>query len=392
MAKFFVSCAIGFEEDLVEELKQFWFEMMDLDGQPTRSTLSDYEVLDGGVEIETADHLGFQINLFSKLANRVLLRIYKFESRYFDQFEKEFKKLDLEKWLDPQNLILKIEAHKSRINNQKSIEESLTKLLKDKKFKVVQASEIQSSAEPSVTQLLYIRNDKDRVTVSLDTSGDHLHRRGYAVHRGEAPLREVFAAYLFKQLKKNAKTVKDLTVIDPFVGSGTILFEAQSDRSALLKRPYSWLNFKNRPKLFKSDSWMQNYKWLQPGPVIECIGVDQDEDAIQNLQHNEVLFNQIYPQIHSDIESICADSLSLDLKPMKSATNAWVVTNPPYGQRLRAGSAIDVLERLDRELNLQGMIILHPDTWNMTFPKLKLVSKLDFKNQGLRLKFSVYSK
>ena len=201
MAKFFVSCAIGFESELVTELKQFWFEMMDLDGQPTRSALSGYEVIDGGVEIETAEHLGFQINLFSKLANRVLLRIHKFESRYFDQFEKEFKKLELDKWLEPQKVILKIEAHKSRINNQKSIEESVTKLLKEKKFLVVHAADLADDDEKNLTQLVYIRNDKDRVTISLDTSGAHLHKRGYAIFRGEAPLREVFAAYLFKLLK-----------------------------------------------------------------------------------------------------------------------------------------------------------------------------------------------
>ncbi len=392
MSKFFVSCPLGFEQELVEEMRRFWFEMMDLDGQPTRTTLTDFEVIDGGVEIETAEHLGFQINFFSKLANRVLLRIHKFEARYFDQFEKEFKKLDLEKWLEPQNLNLKIEAHKSRINNQKSIEESLTKLLVEKKFKVIKKLDGEGDVdEAGPAQLMYIRNDKDRVTISLDTSGEHLHKRGYALHRGEAPLREVFANYLFKLLKKNAGSVKDLTVIDPFVGSGTILFEAQADGSALLGRSFSWLNFKNRPKLFKSETWRQNYKWLQALPKIECVGIDEDLKSIDNLEKNQQTFNQIFPLVRSDIETICADSLNLDLTPLKSAQNAWLITNPPYGHRLRAGSAIDVLERFESELDLKGMIVLHPHTWNLTFKKLKLVSKIDFKNQGLRLNIAVYT-
>ena len=84
MGLFFVSCSLDFELELVTEIKSFWFEMMDLDGLPTREPWPEFEVIQGGVEIECADHLGFQINLFSKIANRVLLRIVKFEARYYE--------------------------------------------------------------------------------------------------------------------------------------------------------------------------------------------------------------------------------------------------------------------------------------------------------------------
>lgn len=384
MAQFFVSCAMGFEKELLEEMQSFWMEMMDLDGQPTRSTLQKFEVISGGIEIETEEHLGFQINFFSKLSSRVLLRIARFEARYFDQFEKEFKKIDLEKWLVPQKLQLKIEAHKSRINNQKSIEESLTPVLKNKKF-LVDASE--------ASQILYIRNEKDKVSVSLDTSGEHLHRRGYATFRGEAPLREVFAAYLYKQLLKSAKTTNNLIVLDPFVGSGTILFEAQAEKMPLFKRPYSWLQFKNRPKLFKSETWFQNYKWIQSSTGMKCFGFDMDAKALANLKKNEDLFNEIFPKAQSQIHTIEGDSLKVDLSFLKSepSTNMWLVTNPPYGHRLEEGSAVAILERFERELPLQGLVVLHPESWTFRFQKLKLVTKNDFSNQGLRLKLSVYS-
>jgi putative N6-adenine-specific DNA methylase len=384
MAQFFVSCAIGFEKDLLEELQTFWFEMMDLDGQPTRSTLQEFEIVPGGIEIETEEHLGYQINFFSKLANRVLIRIAKFEARYFDQLEKEFKKIDLEKWLEPQALELKIEAHKSRINNQKSIEEALTQILKDKKFKV----------DAEAIQVLFLRNEKDRITISLNTSGEHLHRRGYATFRGEAPLRETFSAYLYKQLLKSAKTTQNLTLIDPFVGSGTLLFEAQSEKMPLFKRSYSWLSFKNRPKLFKSETWVHNYKWLQESSGINCFGFDFDPKAILNVQKNEAVFNEIFPKAQSRIRAVEGDSLKVDLSDLKKAewaVNQWLVTNPPYGHRLEEGSAVAILERFERELPLQGLIVLHPESWSFKFQKLKLVSKNDFNNQGLRLKLSVYS-
>lgn len=384
MAQFFVSCAMGFEKGLLEELQNVWIEMMDLDGQPTRSTLQEFEIINGGIEIEVPEHLGFQINLFSKLANRVLIRIAKFEARYFDQLEREFKKVDLEKWLEPQGLQLKIEAHKSRINNQKSIEEALTQILKDKKFKI----------DSSATQILFLRNDKDRVTISLDTSGEHLHRRGYATLRGEAPLRETFAAYLIKQLLTAAKTTKNLAVVDPFAGSGTLLFEAQSEKMPLFKRHYSWLQFKNRPKLFKSDAWIHNYKWLQTSSQIKTFGFELDAKSVVNLKKNEVLFNEIFPKAQSQIQIVEGDSLKVDLSDLKEkakVTNMWLVTNPPYGHRLEEGSAVAILQRFERELDLKGLIVLHPESWNFNFQKLKLVSKNDFNNQGLKLKLSVYS-
>lgn len=387
MAQFFVSCAMGFENDLFEEMQSFWFEMMDLDGQPTRSVLAEYELKEGGIEIEVAEHLGFQLGFFSKIANRVLLRIHQFEARYFDQLEKEFKKLELEKWLQPQKLQLKIEAHKSRINNQKSIEEAVVPVLKNKKFQVV-TEKVDNENQP---QLLYVRIEKDRVTLSLDCSGEHLHRRGYATFRGEAPLREVFAAYIFKKLLQHTKSSKNLSLVDPFVGSGTLLFEAQSFKLPLFKRRYAWLDFKNRPKLFRSETWLANYKWLQKSQKISCFGFDLDSKSVVNLKKNEVQFNTLFPQIQSDIKAIQCDSLKADLSELKEQKNLWLITNPPYGHRLEEGAAIHILERFERELSLQGLIVLHPEAWNFRFQKLKLVSKIDFKNQGLRLKLSVYS-
>ena len=389
MSQFFISCSLGTEADLVSELKSFWFEMMDLDGQPTRCVLQEHQILTGGVELEIPEHLGFQINLFSKLAHRVLLRVHKFEARYFDQLEKEFKKFELEKWLEPQKLILKIETHKSRINNQKSIEESLTPLLKAKKFLVTTGGAEGDAAKE--VQALYIRIDKDRVTLSLDTSGPHLHKRGYGVYRGEAPIREVFAAFIFKQLRKNSLSMQDLSVIDPFAGSGTILFEAQSEMFPLFKRNYAWMHFKNRPKLFKSETWMQNYRWLRPENHVAAYAIDIEPKSITNMEENQKIFNDLFPQVKSQINMICDDSLSVDLGPYKALQNAWVITNPPYGHRLHEGSAVQILERFESEIPLQGMVLVHPDAWYFNFTRLKLVSKLDFKNQGLNLKLSVYS-
>ena len=92
-----------------------------------------------------------------------------------------------------------------------------------------------------------------------------------------------------------------------------------------------------------------------------------------------------------NLQSFSADSLKIDLTEFKNRPNLWLVTNPPYGERLEQGDAIQILQRFSEELPLKGLIVLHPESWNFNLPKLKLVSKLDFRNQGLRLKLSVYS-
>ncbi len=383
MAKFFVSCQVGFEAELQNEIKSFWFEMMDLDGLPTRLAFPEFVTMVGGIEAELPEHIGYQINFFSKLANRVLIRIFTFEARYYDQLEKEFKKLDLAKWTDYGSVQLKIESHKSRLNNQKNIEEAITKVLNEKKIKVVH------DQENALT--LLIRLEKDRVVTSLDTSGEHLHRRGYAVYRGEAPIRETLAAFLIQQLEKSCSSIDQLTLIDPFVGSGTLLFEAVIQKYPLFARPYSWLQFLNRPKLFKSESWSKNYRWIKSQPVLDLIGIDQDEKAILSLNKNSELLKKMDLLFQFNLQSFSADSLKIDLTEFKNRPNLWLVTNPPYGERLEQGDAIQILQRFSEELPLKGLIVLHPESWNFNLPKLKLVSKLDFRNQGLRLKLSVYS-
>ncbi|MBC7742485.1 MAG: hypothetical protein H7061_09820 [Bdellovibrionaceae bacterium] len=384
MAKFFVSCPIGFEAELQLELKSFWFEMFDLDGQPTRASFPECEALGGGLEFEADDHLGYQINLFSKIANRVLIRIGKFNSRYFDQFEKELQRIPLEKWLEPGPIQLKIESHKSRLNNDKSLMEASVHSLAKKKYTIVDSD----GEEPTV----YLRLQHDNCVVSLDTSGDHLHRRGYAIYRGEAPLRETLAAMMVRQLMKKTSLNPELTVIDPFVGSGTILFEVASAQQPLIKRNYSWLRFINRPKIFKSETWSKNFRWLQTEVSFKLIGFDLNDKSIANVERNEILFSELFPNVKLDLDVHQADSQSVDLTSYKNEKNLWIVTNPPYGHRLEQGEAVPILERLERELKPAGIIVLHPEAWVFHFDQLKPTSQFDFKNQGLKLKLSVFSK
>ena len=377
MALFFVSCPPDFENELAAELKSFWFEMIDLDGLPTRFAYPEPEIIRGGLQFEIPEHLGYQINLFSKIASRVLLRIAKFEARYFDQFEKGFAKVEFEKYFELGPVQVKAESHKSRINNDKNIIEAATNVLKKKKFTVVDDS----------TSLIYIRIEKDRVTISLDTSGEHLHRRGYATFRGEAPLRETLAAILVRRLQKFVSVNSQLTLIDPFAGSGTILFEAASLKLPNLNRPYAWLKFKNTPKLFKSDSWKKNFRWSQKEDQPHLLGVDILESAVLNFENNRQEFQKIF-EMSPDLHVENRDSTNLIVNRADLRSQVWIVTNPPYGIRMQDENAREILEGFDGKVD--GIIVIHPVAWKFRFSKMKQTLIEDFSNQGLNLKLSVF--
>lgn len=379
MSRFFVSCPLDYENELVAEMKSFWFEMIDLDGLPTRAEFPEIEILRGGIQMNVADHLGFQINFFSKIANRVLLRIFNFEARYYDQFEKGFAKVEFEKYLPGETLKLKVESHKSRLNNDKNIIEAAGHVLSKKKIKLTDDS----------PNTVFIRLDKDRVMISLDTSGEHLHRRGYAVFRGEAPMRETLAAYIVRKLGQQVSLNRSLTIIDPFVGSGTLLFEASSFRQPNLNRHFPWLDFKTAPKLFKSETWKKNYRWFEQQNVPQCLGFDNDDKALNSLAQNRIEFEKLYGR-PADITAEFQDSRDLKLDRSVLRKAVWVITNPPYGIRLADENAKEVLENI--ESTIDGLVVVHPVGWQFDFKKLKQVLIEDFSNQGLNLKLSVYKR
>lgn len=377
-----MSCPPGFEAELEKELREFWCEMMDLDGLPTRAAFPEPETVLGGLELETEEHLGYQIGFFSKLAGRVLLRLTGFESRYFDRFEKLFLEKavpEIEKYLNPGPVALRIESHKSRLNNEKSLREALGSALARKNIKV----------NENARHTLLVRLEKDYATVSLDTSGEHLHRRGYAVHRGEAPLRETLAAFLVRRLAAQVNLDRRLLLVDPFAGSGTLLFEALSRRVPNLQRHYAWQDFRRRPKLFQSPTWMRNYRWLQTAGGPRALGIDVDPAAVANFEHNRAEFLKMSGGEDADLKIQCADSRTFQLPAREPGQKLWLICNPPYGIRLHDDRAREILENLGAQ-GPDGLVVIHPLNWNLRFQKLKRISQEDFSNQGLHLKLSVF--
>lgn len=380
MKDFFVSCPIHFEKELIVEFQNFWHLMMDLDGLPTREALPEFEIDQGGLSFKCSLHLGLQINFFSKIANRVLLRHSSFKARFFDQFEKEFSKIDFSKVFDFSNdkkMAIEIESAKSRLFHEKNLLETVTKILTAKKIILEKESEF----------TIYLRIFNDIVTVSVDTSGQHLHFRGYRKNQGAAPLRENLAALTLQIAGLSDASPK--TILDPFCGAGTILFESALCGYPQLQRSFPFFKFLLTPAIFKSPAWVKNYKWLHQAPH-KLVGIEKDLETFNKALLNKDIFNQLF--FEKEILFINDDSLKMDLNKLifSENENLWIVTNPPYGERLSSAEVPQILKRFEGLSMLQGMIILHPTDWKFQFTRLALSHSIPFTNQGLKLSLSVF--
>jgi putative N6-adenine-specific DNA methylase len=388
MKSFFVSCPINFETELIKEIQGFWHLMMDLDGLPTREGLPDFEIDKGGVLFECSLHLGLQINLFSHIANRVLLRHITFKARYFDQFEKDFKKIDFSKIFifnsktsNDKQISIEIESSKSRLFHEKNLTETITKILHEKKIQLV----------PNSENRLFIRLFNDIVTISIDTTGEHLHFRGYRKHQGVAPIRENLA-YLTLQIA-GLMNAHQKTILDPFCGSGTILFESVLNGIphgfSKLSRSFPFFNLPMTPALFQSPTWAKNYKWLKP-VANKLIGLDKDLETLNKAVQNQKVFSEIYFEPQISLSHV--DSSQCDLKTLGISQDEklWIVTNPPYGERLSSEQIPAILKRFESLEMLQGVIVLHPSDWQFQFKRLKQSLSIPFSNQGLKLSLSVF--
>lgn len=375
--KFFISCPIHFENELAAELGEFWPELLDLDGLPTRSKLPEFVLFSGGIEIDCELHLGVQINFFSKVANRVLLRILQFEARYYDQFEKQLAGFGWRDYFsEGQKVKLKIESHKSRLNNDKNLSESAGRALRRCGLYL----------DDEASQIIFIRLEKDRVQLSLDTSGEHLHRRGYAVYRGEAPLRETLAALVVRQLTRSVHLSSEVLLVDPFAGSGTLLFETLSKSRPNLSRDYSGLRFKKCPKIFQSTSWQKNYRWQQSLCPVEALAVDLETE---NLQKNIQTFKLVFGVEEVSLKVLQQHSGTLDLKTLNPQKKSlWIVANPPYGVRLNDEEAKLILQKLCADA--VGMVVLQPLHWQLQMTDHRITTSVDFSNQGLKLRLVTY--
>jgi putative N6-adenine-specific DNA methylase len=178
-------------------------------------------------------------------------------------------------------------------------------------------------------QTVFLRVVEDDVHVSIDTSGQGLHLRGYKPFSVEAPLRETLAAAIFYAgLKEPLPSV----ILDPMTGSGTFLFEALNFWQPNYTRKFAYENFPKSPGIPRIKD--------APTAPYKGIGIDIEPKAIEAAKQNAELF---FSKRSGKIEFLNMDFADFREDPDEPV---MVLINPPYNARLPA-DRIALEEKID---------------------------------------------
>lgn len=356
MQNLYISCPMGLEKIAWDEISHKW-------GLFLNTELPVPTFLLGGIEIETDLESGLGINLFSKTANKVLLRIKKQKCRDVPKLFNIISKINWKTYLKRVDVNWNITSHESRLFNTKKIEKACQDGL-DKYFKANKLSQkIIDLKESFHTQNIFLRFDNDELTISLDTSGELLHIRGGESFRGLASIRSTLASCLLWKMIKNQDS---FSLLDPMCGSGTFLREAQNF-------------YELSARIFPFQDWSQELqlnKILKVLPFQHLYGFDQDKNIINKNKEVEssILFQKQDAFKKTDIET----------------NDLIVICNPPYGKRVKLTRPRevffqDIVDSLQKNYSPKKIGIILPQDI-----KLKQKSKV-FRifNSGIWLNFHI---
>lgn len=336
---------------------------------------------DGGIEWEGSLTDMYRANLHLRTASRVLARAGAFTALTFAELRKKASKLPWEQYLRPgQPAALRVTCRKSRLYHSDAVAERLAGAISDRLGKETPSVKFVESAEEH-PQLVVVRLVHDECTISIDTSGQRLHRRGYRLAAAKAPLRETLAAALLLGAGWDATA----PLLDPFCGSGTIPIEAArlSRRIAPGKRRrFAFMDWPNYDPRLWQTLVEQAAAQEQPGcAVIQAS--DRDAGAIElataNAERAGVLKN---------IEFSCRAVSAITPPPLPG----WIITNPPYGLRVSSGHDLrNLYARLGDILRVQcpgwqaGILCSEQALIGQT--RLSLPNSLRTVNGGIPVRF-----
>lgn len=308
---------------------------------------AETKVEDGRVRFRGQPADVCRANLWLRSADRVLIQLADFEATDFGVLFDGAHAIPWEDWLGERSAFpVRGRSVRSQLHSvpdcQKLVKKAIVERLK-RTYSTVWFEET-GPEFPIDVQLL-----KDRCTITLDTTGPGLHKRGYRTLTGAAPLKETLAAALVQLSYWN----RERLLVDPCCGSGTILIEA-----ALIGRNLApGLN-----RSFAAEQWprIQQRLWddaraearARTGPaLVETLtGYDIDEPALQ-LARTAAKQAGVFDDLHFQQRSVA------DFRT--SRQYGCLITNPPYGERLGEQNEVTALYRLLGEK-------LRPlDTWSL---------------------------
>lgn len=301
------------------------------------------EILDLGYEIQSVEdgkvtftgdaQAVAEANVFLRTTERVLIQVGKAKAETWDELFEAVKAMPWERFIpkDGKFWVAKANSVKSKLFSPSDIQSIIKKAIVERLKKIYH---MEWFPEDGASYPIRVSILKDIVTIGLDTSGVSLHKRGYRQLTAKAPITETLAAALLMLTPWHS----DRILVDPFCGSGTFPIEAAmmaADIAPGMNRNFLAEDWKHViPRKCWYDAMDEAKERVRQDVETDIQGFDIDGDVIKAARENAKLAG-VDHLIHLQQRPVSALS-----HPKKYG---FIVTNPPYGERLEEKTALPEL-------------------------------------------------
>ncbi len=298
--RLFLVAAPGLEAVLADEARAAGFQGVAL--------------VPGGVELAGGWPEVWRANLVLRGATRVLARVAEFRVMHLAQLDKRARKVDWAAVLRP-DVPVRIEASctRSKIYHDKAAAQRIETAIRE---------ELGAPIAADAAVVIKARIEDDLCTISVDTSGESLHKRGHKEAVGKAPMRETLAALLLRQMGFDGTQ----TLVDPMCGSGTIAIEAAEIAAGLQPGRSRGFAFQHLAG-FDAGAFAAMKTTPKATPALRFFGSDRDQGAVASAKANAARAGV------SDWCQFTRLPIS-DLTPPPGLAPGLVMVNPPWGTRI----------------------------------------------------------
>ena len=308
--EFIAPCHFGLEAVCKREIADLGYEIV--------------KVEDGKVTFAGDMDALVRANIFLRTTQRILLKVAEFKALTFEELFQNVKKVPWEEYFpsDARFWVTKATSVKSKLFSPSDIQSIVKKAMVERMKEHYHINWFEEDgADYPVRVIIY----KDIVTIGLDTSGESLHKRGYRRMVSKAPIEETLAAALIKLTPWN----KSRILVDPFCGSGTFPIEAAMIAANIapgMNREFTAEQWKN---IIDRKVWYECVKEAQDmvndDITVDIQGYDIDGDVVKAARENAKRAG-VDHLIHFQQRPVA------ELHHPKKY--GFIVTNPPYGERL----------------------------------------------------------
>lgn len=319
--KLIAPCHFGLESILKREISDLGYNIVCVE--------------DGRVTFEGDADAICRANIFLRTTERIMIQVGKFKAFTFDELFENVKSLPWEDFI-PQNgkfWVTKATSVKSKLFSTSDIQKIVKKAMVERMKLKYNVEWFDESGNEYPVRVFF---NKDEATVAIDTTGESLHRRGYRRLTSKAPITETLAAALIMLTPWK----KDRILVDPFCGSGTFPIEAAMIAANIAP---------GMNREFISEKWtnlIDKSNWYN---VIDEANDMVDYDVSVDIQGYDIDGDIVKAARRNAEEAGVENMIHFQQRPVSELSHpkpyGFILTNPPYGERLEEKEALTELYR-----------------------------------------------